>query len=141
MENKYQIDCVLLVDDDPVTNFLNEQVLQEMQLCKNIEVTDSVEQALQFITNCYMPEENPNCLLVFMDLNMPGLDGFDFLDELNSRTEIPVHKIDVIILSSSFHRIDIERAENYKILEYMVKPLTAEKVKLALNKKIKNRAT
>ena len=58
---------------------------------------------------------------------MPGLDGFDFLDELDSRTTIPIHKIDVIILSSSIHRIDVERAGKYNILDYIEKPLTAGK--------------
>ena len=66
---------------------------------------------------------------------MPVMDGFEFLDELNSRTEIPLHKIDVIILSSSLHRIDTERAKKYKILDYLIKPLTTEKLLAALHRK------
>ena len=42
---------------------------------------------------------------------MPFWDGFEFLDELNSRTELPIHKIDVIILSSSIHRLDTEKSK------------------------------
>lgn len=135
MNSEYLIDSVLLVDDDPVTNYLNEELLSELQISKDVEVTDDAKEALGFIENCYLPKENPKSLLILLDINMPGWDGFEFLDELNSLTEIPNHQIDVIILSSSIHRIDKEKAENYKVLDYIAKPLTPEKLKAALDMK------
>lgn len=82
--------------------------------------------------NCFLPKDHPKSLLILLDINMPFWDGFKFLDELNSRTELPIHKIDVIILSSSIHRLDTEKAKEYKILDYIVKPLTPEKLQAAL---------
>lgn len=138
MDDEHQIDCVLLIDDDFVTNFLHENLLSEMQFCKNVKFTEDLEDALQFIENCYLPNENQKSLLILLDLNMPVMSGFEFLDELFSRTEIPIHKVDVIIVSSSIHRIDTERAKNYKILDYIAKPLTPQKLQAALDKKKKS---
>lgn len=134
MEDEFKIDCILLVDDDFISNYLNEIIISEMQLCNDIEKTENVEEALQFIENCYLPKDNPKSLLILLDINMPFWDGFEFLDELNSRTELPIHKIDVIILSSSIHRLDTERAKEYKIMDYIVKPLTPEKLEAALSR-------
>ena len=135
MDDKYQFNCVLLVDDDSTTNFLNKSFLSEIQFCERIESTEDIEEALRFIENCYLPNRDHKSLLIFLDINMPVMDGFEFLDELNSRTEIPIHKVDVIILSSSLHRIDTERAKKYKILDYLIKPLTTEKLLAALHRK------
>ncbi|WP_017733987.1 response regulator [Nafulsella turpanensis] len=132
LDDENQIDCILLVDDDPITNYLNEAIISEMKLCNDIEKTENVEEALSFIENCYIPKDHPKSLLILLDINMPFWDGFEFLDELNSRTELPIHKIDVIILSSSIHRLDTAKAKEYKILDYIVKPLTPEKLQAAL---------
>ena len=128
MATNDHFDCVLLVDDDIVTNYLNEVVLDQMQIAGSIEKANNVEDALRFIETCYLPKENPKNLLILLDVNMGGLDGFDFLDDLNSRTDIPLHAIDIIILSSSKHSFDVERAEKYTILDYLEKPLTPEKL-------------
>lgn len=135
MDDEYQVDCILLIDDDFVTNFINESLLLEMQICQHIEVTDNVEKALQFIESCYLPNAKQKFLLILLDLNMPVWDGFEFLEELESRTELPVHQIDVIILSSSTHSLDTERAKKFNILDYVSKPLTFEKLTAALAKK------
>lgn len=137
MGNNYLIDCVLLIDDDIVTNFINENLLSSISLCHEIVATESVEEALEFIEGCYASKESPKSLLIFLDINMPAWDGFDFLDELNSRSNIPIHKIDVVILSSSIHRIDTERAKRYSILDYIVKPLTLGKLQATLSRKRK----
>lgn len=135
MDKEYQVDCVLLVDDDAVTNFINEHLLVRMQCCKNVKSTESIEEALQFIEGCYLLREKPKSWLIIMDINMPIMNGFEFLDELNSRTDLPIQKIDVIIHSSSIERIDTEKAKNYNILAYLDKPLTQEKLKAALDGK------
>lgn len=135
MESDYLVDCVLLIDDDIITSFLNENLLSSIPLFQEIVATESVEEALQFIEDCYDSKGDLKSMLVFLDINMPAWDGFDFLDELTSRTNIPMHKIDIIILSSSIHRIDTERAEKYAILDYIVKPLTHGKLQAVLSRK------
>lgn len=135
MGMEYQVDCVLLVDDDAVTNFINEHLLVRMQCCKNVKSTESIEEALQFIEDCYQLREKPKSWLIIMDINMPVMNGFEFLDELNSRTDLPIQKIDVIIHSSSIEHIDTEKAKKYNILAHLNKPLTQEKLKAALDRK------
>lgn len=135
MDKSYQAGCVLLVDDDPITNFINENLLSEIKFCQEIEVAGDVEKALQFIEKCYLPSQEQKSLLILLDLNMPVWDGFEFLEELNNRTNLPFHKIDVVILSSSLLNVDTERAKKYNILDYIAKPLTKEKLMAALKKK------
>lgn len=132
MGNEYQVDYVLLVDDDSVTNFINHHLLAKMQCCKNVKSTESIEEALQFIEDGYLLRENPNAWLIIMDINMPIMNGFEFLDELNSRSDLPIQEIDVIIHSSSINNIDTEKAKKYNILAFLDKPLTQEKLKAAL---------
>ena len=135
MEGIYKFDCFLLVDDDPITNFINERLISGIKLCAKIEIADDAEKALQFILSCYIPEADQKTLLILIDLNMPVWDGFEFLNELESRTELPFDKIDVIILSSSLLRTDTERAKKYRILDYIAKPLTLEKLMASIRKK------
>lgn len=131
----HQIDCVLLIDDDFITNFLHANLLNKMQFCKNIKATENPEEALKFLETCFADKKGYKSLLILLDINMPGLDGFEFLDHLNSQTAIPIQKIDVIIVSSSIHRVDKERAERYQILDYIAKPLTSDKLKAAIERK------
>ena len=135
MSKEYQVDCVLLVDDDSVTNFINEHLLVKMQCCKNVKSTESIEEALQFIEDCFLLRERPKSWLIIIDINMPIMNGFEFLDELNSRTDLPIQETDVIIHSSSIKGIDTEKAKKYNILAYLNKPLTQEKLKAALDRK------
>ena len=135
MDDEYHIDCVLLIDDDPIANFLHEERLSQMKFCRNIKATESVEEALLFLETCFTENNDYSSLLILLDINMPVMDGFDFLDHLNYQTEIPIHKIDIIVVSSSIHRIDRERAECYPILDYISKPLTSDKLKAAIARK------
>ncbi|WP_017729717.1 response regulator [Nafulsella turpanensis] len=137
MKPGFYFDCVLLVDDDPVTNFLNERTLVELGLTHHIQTTESPQEALNFISSCYKAKDDPKYMLIMLDLNMPFWDGFEFLDELQSKMTFSLNKIDIIILSSSSHLTDTERAKNYRILDYLEKPLTAEKLISALSKKLK----
>ena len=141
MENRHQIDCVLLIDDDPISHFLNEEVLLDFGISREVKATDNIEDALNFINRCYQDRANPKSLLILLDLNMGFCNGLEFLDQISSKTEVAIEEIDVIVLSSvigsSLKRIEKENVERYNIIGFIDKPLRPQNIKSVLDKKIK----
>jgi CheY-like chemotaxis protein len=114
------INKVLLVDDDATANYLSKELLERMNAAKEIEVAENCLRALKLIT-----QSNPD--VIFLDIKMPAIDGFDFLERLKDLAL--EKKIKVVMLTSSLRPEDRLRAFSYKaVIEYLEKPLTSEKV-------------
>lgn len=122
-----KLSCILLVDDDPITNFLNQRLLDELQLTENLLIALNGKEALTLIEeNCPARSSCPE--LILLDVNMPVMNGFDFLD---AYTQLPVAKETpsiVIMLTTSLHPRDVQRVEQLHIAGFLNKPLTKEKV-------------
>ncbi len=129
-----KVGCILLVDDDPVALFLYGVLLEEMGVANEVQAVDNVTAAVSFIRNrCHSErEDSKSSLLVFLDVNMPDKDGFDFLEEIKHEEELTIENADIFILSSSTHLKDKIKAAAYNIKGYIEKPLTKEKVNKAL---------
>lgn len=115
---------VLLVDDDPVTNFINEKVLRKLHLTDEIRIATNGQEALGIIKgNC---DEDLDCPeLILLDINMPVMNGFEFLEQYRCLPVKNREKVHIIILSSSSNPTDLKMAalNNIPILS---KPLTGE---------------
>lgn len=122
--------CVLLVDDDEVTNFINCSIIEEAGISKEVHVANDGEEALTFVTEyCSKHSQNKDfSLLIFLDINMPGLNGFETLDTLKEEPAIPEQDLKVVFLSSSGNQKDMQKAREYNTLGYLSKPLTIEKL-------------
>lgn len=133
-----KIGTVLLIDDDTICNYLNQQVLEEMQIFRRIVCLTDCEEVLTYLEKAFAATPEAHDLLpdlIFLDLNMPGLDGFQVLDQLNAMSgnkELSIKR--VVILSSSMLRMDQDRAIKYGIFDYLVKPLTKTKVKRVIER-------
>ena len=115
------INKVLLIDDDATANYLSKELLESMNAAKEIEVAENCLRALKLIT-----QSSPD--VIFLDIKMPAIDGFDFLERLKDLAL--EKKIKVVMLTSSMRAEDRLRAFSYKaVIEYLEKPLTSEKVK------------
>lgn len=113
---------IVLVDDNDINNMLNRQFLNFCIPKAHIKVFQDAIGLIELLR--YKKIQKPD--LILLDINMPEMDGWDFL-ELMDRYEID---IDVMILSSSILWDDVERAKNYsRVLCYIEKPLTEEKIK------------
>lgn len=124
--NKY-FNNVLLVDDDAVSNFINEMTLHEMKISNFIHVSENGKEALHYLTQSLMEnEEYPD--LIFLDINMPVMDGFQFLEEFQRLPLNVRQSIKVIMLTSSNATLDISKAKRYNINGYIVKPLCKSKL-------------
>jgi CheY-like chemotaxis protein len=120
-----KINCVLLIDDDSTSNFLNESIIQDLNITQTTKVLTDAEEALDFLKNgC-----DENCPeLIFLDIKMPGMDGFQFLEELKSMMNDQKDRINVVMLSSSLIPKEVEQAKELGAIDFIQKPLTTEKV-------------
>ncbi|MDJ1468546.1 response regulator [Cytophagaceae bacterium DM2B3-1] len=118
------IDLVLLVDDNDTDNFISKRIIEITKFAKRVEVKNSGKSALEFLER---EQNNPENLpeIVFLDINMPIVDGFVFLFEFEMFPEALKNKCKIVILSSSDNRRDIEKiVDNEYVIKFVTKPLT-----------------
>ena len=111
---------VLLVDDDKVLNFLTAKSFKKSGLVQKIEVAYNGREALNYLLHA---TEIPDFIL--LDIGMPVMNGFEFLDEyckldLKKRPKIAIY-------TGSIEEADQEKAKSYEdIVEFIIKPLTPQ---------------
>lgn len=113
---------VLLVDDDYVSNFIADHLLNKLNVCNNVSFCRNGDEALKFLKET---EEFPE--LIFLDINMPVMDGFEFIEtfrELNMDS----YKTRIIIYTASFTQKDVDMLKSIGFNDFIVKPLTEEKL-------------
>lgn len=117
----------MLVDDDAITNYLNSELIHEMNITSHVVVCQSGEEAISYLhMHQNASGEEKSIALIFLDINMPGIDGFEFLAHLE-QMKLP-QEIDVVLLTTSDNPKDVEKASQFNIRGYLHKPLTAEKI-------------
>ncbi|MFL9831012.1 response regulator [Flavobacterium sp. ARAG 55.4] len=123
MKNK----TTYLIDDDKLSIKLMSMLISKNNFCEEIVSFHNPQTALDELkTNASDSSKLPDVIL--LDLNMPVLDGWQFLDEFQLITF--AKKIIVFIVSSSIDPSDLEKTKNYPIIKnYIIKPLTSEKIK------------
>jgi len=126
---KEKLKCILLIDDDEPTNFLNKLVLKEMDCAEQIEVAQSGREAINFLTK--PPANNQKDLqmpdLVFLDINMPAMDGWEFLDLYSVFNGQRKKKAVTIMLTTSLNPDDEIKSKNMEQVNgYRRKPLSKQ---------------
>ncbi|MFM2230170.1 MAG: hypothetical protein RL607_1428 [Bacteroidota bacterium] len=128
---------ILLVDDDSIIDYLHKKILQKAGFNDSITTVyngkEAIEQLLRFNENL----DEKDALLLLLDLNMPILNGWQFLEEFqNIHTQLKF-SIDIFILSSSNNPDDINRSKQHPLVKgYLNKPLTLTTVQNELSELI-----
>lgn len=123
------LSSVLLVDDDPTTNFLNKLLLTRMGAAQQVLVAENGEQALRTLDQAGQAPENASYpRLILLDMNMPVLNGLGFLEAYAQLPLAHRQPIVIVMLTTSLHPADLARAEQLPIAGFLNKPLTQEKV-------------
>jgi len=122
---------ILLVDDDNVFNFLHTKILRLSGVANEIHTAENGSEALELLNNYYTGITSlPDVIL--LDLNMPVMDGFSFLQAFQKLTLRHKEEVKIIILTSSHNQHDISRAKELGITKFLTKPLSEEALLEAL---------
>ena len=124
-----QINHVLLIDDDPIFNIISKSLVKRSEFSPEVSTCSDANGALEELRTRVRVnyEEFPD--VIFLDLDMPKMDGWAFLEEFQKFPEWSVKKCRVFILSSSIRLHDVEKSRSYKAVhDFISKPLTIDKL-------------
>lgn len=125
LHNAYHL---IFLDDDPVFLLIAQKVCNKLDAVLDSHFFDSASDALTFFKN-YRSESQSKQLILFVDINMPKCDGWEFLRRFKSLDQDYKKTCWVYVLSSSTDRIDYQTSNNLEIVRgYIVKPLTVSKL-------------
>ncbi|MCB9232815.1 MAG: response regulator [Bacteroidia bacterium] len=128
------LECIMLIEDDETVNFYNEFLLKELGLAENIVIRENGEVALEYLREC-LDNDSKIPDLILLDINMPVMNGFEFLDAYESLPVSKEIKALIVMLTTSLHPSDLEKANTYaSVSEYLYKPLMEEKIEGIIQK-------
>ena len=126
------LDLILCVDDDPITLMLCKMVISKSSFAKEIITAQNGEEAINYFDELKLnnlgAEIKKYPSLVFLDLNMPVMDGWEFLDQFSKDEYTAFFKnTKVIVLSSTIDPKDIEKSKTYPmVIDFLSKPITKD---------------
>jgi CheY-like chemotaxis protein len=124
----------LLIDDDEVITMIHPAIIRRVDKDCHIDISKHSYEALEFLNKQFAEGNNPPDF-IFLDINMPMMSGFQFLDKLSDQLIDFLKNSQVIMLSSSIDPRDIEKAKQYQIVkDFISKPLSIEYISSIINK-------
>lgn len=121
-----KLDSILVIDNDPVSNFVSEKILSYLGISDNVISFLGGEEALDFLSKECLLNKLPFPELIMLDIDMPCMDGFQFITALKKMNIS--NKIDIVILSTSVYNKNIDKAKAKGIKYYIAKPLDVSKM-------------
>lgn len=139
------LDQILCIDDDPITLMLCKKVISKSEFSNEVITAQNGEEALHHFNNLKYKKNkdssNRKPELIFLDLNMPVMGGWEFLDHFTSLDYSEFNSINVIVLSSTIDPDDLIKAKKYPIIiDFLSKPITLQMLEY-LKKKISMQTT
>lgn len=122
-----KLNSILLIDDDQINNFINKRIIKKLGITEEIKVAMNGEEALYQIKN-YCNETGHCPELIFLDINMPVMNGFEFLSEFHNLPLENKKDVKIIVLTTSTNPIDMQKLKEYSIKGFLNKPLTEKKI-------------
>lgn len=125
---KYKYNNVMLIDDNELDNFINEKMIEAHFFARKVYVSSNGKSALEFINNLLISGGASNGTfpeVMFVDLNMPIMDGFEFIEHFKKINDPKLLTCKIVILTSSISTSDKVKAETIgNNIVFVNKPLT-----------------
>jgi CheY-like chemotaxis protein len=119
------VSTILLVDDDLAINYLHKRLLNKLAFGETIISVYNGASAINELISLNCIQKEDDLVIIFLDLNMPVMDGWEFLEQFKNIHNELKFQYKIIVLSSSINPDDIKRATiNSFVSEYFSKPLT-----------------
>lgn len=116
---------VMIIDDSEMDRFISEKVIKKLNVSEQVLSFSSAEEGLDYILS--VPQKLPE--VIFLDINMPGISGFDFLIMLQLLPKPIPQQCRVVMLSSSLDPEDIHKAKTFpQVVHYLHKPISKEMI-------------
>ncbi|MFN3754371.1 response regulator [Flavobacterium sp.] len=130
------LDKILCVDDDAITLMLCKKVIERVAFANEVHTAKNGEEAIQYFNNLATKYHNDLNLtypkLIFLDLNMPIMNGWEFLDNyLQNSYQDLFKEAKFIVLSSTIDPQDVIKAKSYPmVVDFLSKPITKEMLEI-----------
>lgn len=120
---------LLLIDDDDVTHFICENVIKNEHLTKNLTMLHNGQEGVNYFRNLLNSKSEEAPELILLDLNMPVMNGWDFLEVFSKEFEDKFPETKVCILTSSLDPLDFTQSQVYhNVIGFLNKPFIKERV-------------
>jgi CheY-like chemotaxis protein len=129
-----KLNHILLVDDDTINNFINEKLLKKLDVSNKTSVVINGEEAINFLKEVCEKDSTQCPELILLDINMPVMDGFEFLERYKDLNIPNKSSIIIVMLTTSTNPNDTERLNKTGVAGYINKPLTEQKLKEVMDK-------
>jgi CheY-like chemotaxis protein len=130
------LNSILLIDDDEITNFFNRHLIEKMGIARHVHVENNGQYALRYLTEkeAYAPDyQKPD--LILLDINMPIMNGFEFLQEYESLSVDSHSRHLIVMLTTSILDADRNKALRFSSLtDCYSKPLNEEQLQEIMEK-------
>lgn len=125
---------IMLIDDDPLCILISTKIIELNPSLKVISFSNA-EEALAQLKLWYVSDSTMFPDFIFLDINMPVMNGWQFLEETQKLPEDFRNKCNIIMLSSSVNPVDVKKSMSFEpVSDFVSKPLTVEKLKNLLVK-------
>jgi CheY-like chemotaxis protein len=122
---------VMLIDDNEIDNLINQKMIEAASITDNIYTHTGAKSAIEFLRNMEKLDVADKVLpdVIFLDIDMPLMDGFQFLDEFEKLSTVAKKKCKIVMLTSSINPQDFNRSKKYENVKlYLNKPLSHDSI-------------
>lgn len=124
-----KLNSILLVDDDPISQYINQTLIKKLKVSSHVQLAMNGAEAIQYLQTDIKKDRHKFPDLILLDLNMPVMDGFEFLRHYHKLFMTDKQEVKIVILTTSADVNDIKKAQGYpSISNYLTKPLTIDKI-------------